>query len=205
LNRRFTSHVCDANHGSTSIIHNAIRKYGKAAFEIELLEECQSFEDLDAAERKWISELNTLTPNGYNIEAGGCRNRGSLSEQTKAKMREAAKHHPPGWYEKVCHAARNRGDEWRRKLSEIAKHRKPTVHQLACLELGRRSGVWRHSQEGENNGNCILTWDKVSQIREMYATGEYSQEQLGVMFGVKQITISVIVRHKRWKVNTHAG
>lgn len=205
LNKRFSSHVCAANKGSTSIIHNAIRKYGKAAFEIELLEECPSFGDLDKAECKWTTRLNTIAPNGYNVEAGGCRNRGSMSEATRAKLREAHKHHPPGWYEKVCHAARNRGDGWRQKLSEIAKQRTPTAKQLAGLEAGRRPGVQRASVKGEANPNAILTWDGVSRIRELYATGNYSQDELGLLFGVKQITVSAIVRHKIWKINTRGA
>lgn len=205
LFRRFSGHLSAAKKGSTAIIHNAIRKYGKDAFEIELLQECHSFEELDEAERKWIAKLNTVAPNGYNIEVGGYRSRGSMSEETRAKLREAAKHRSPEWYAKICHAARNRSDEWKRKLSDIAKHRTPTARQLTNLEAGRRAGVWRHSQVGEDNGNSVLNWEKVSKIREMYATGDYSQEQLGLLFGVKQITISVIVRHKRWKLNTHAG
>ena len=71
-------HLREAKYGgSTSIIHNAIRKYGKDAFKIDLLQECCSFEELDEARRRWIAELNTVTPNGYNIEVGGCRNRAS--------------------------------------------------------------------------------------------------------------------------------
>lgn len=205
LNKRFTNHVYAANRGSTSIIHNAIRKYGRDAFKIELLEECQSFEELDGAERKWIAELNTVTPHGYNIEEGGCRNRGSLSEATRAKLREAAKHRSPEWYAKICYALRNRSDEWNRKLAESRKGHTPTAKQLAALEAGRRAGVWRHSQVGEDNGNSVLNWEKVSKIREMYATGDYSQEELGLLFGVKQVTISAIVRHKIWKVNNLEG
>ena len=205
LPRRFSGHVTAAKGGSTSLIHHAIRKYGKDAFKTELLEECDSIEESDIAEKKWIAELNTIKPNGYNIEMGGCRNRGSLSEETKAKLREAAKHRPPGWYEKICHAARNRGESWREKLREASTGRKPTAKQLAALEAGRQPGIWRPSKKGENNDNAILTWDKVSEIREMYATGNYSQEQLGRQFGVHQITISVIVRYKIWKINTPAG
>jgi group I intron endonuclease len=203
--KRFTNHVYAASNGSTAIIHNAIRKYGKDAFEIELLQECQSFEELDEAERRWIAELDTVTPNGYNIEEGGCRNRGSLSEATRAKLREAARHRSPEWYTKICYAARNRSEEWKKKLAASSKGRKPTPRQLECLVAGRQSGVWRHSQVGEDNGNAILTWEKVSQIREMYATGNYSQEQLGLLFGVKQVTVSAIVRYRIWKVNTQTG
>lgn len=203
LRRRFTCHIVEAMRGgSTSIIHNAIRKYGKDAFEIELLQECRSFEELDDAERKWIAELNTIAPNGYNIEVGGCRNRAPMSEATRAKLREIQKHRSPEWQEKIRYAARNRSPEWRKRLSESHKGLKPTAKQLAALAAGRAAGVGRHCQKGEDNGNAILTWEKVSRIRQLYATGDFSQEKLGCLFGVKQITISAIVRHKIWKLNT---
>jgi group I intron endonuclease len=206
LEKRFTSHVCAANSGSTAIIHNAIRKYGKDAFEIELLQECQSFEELDEAERGWIAELNTVAPNGYNIEEGGCRNRGSLSEATRVKLREAAKHRSPEWYEKICRAARNRSPEWRRKLSEAAKQRTATPRQREALAAGTKLRfINGKPMKGETNGRAILTSEQVSVIREMYATGDYSQDQLGLLFGVKQVTISAIVRQKIWKINTLAG
>jgi group I intron endonuclease len=205
LSKRFTDHVCAAKSGSTSIIHNAIRKYGRDAFKIELLEECQSLEKLDEAERRWIAELNTIAPNGYNIEEGGCRNRGSLCEATRAKLREVQRHRSPEWQEKIRQAARNRSPEWRKKLSESHKGLRPTPKQLAALEAGRLAGVWRHPVKGEDNGNAILTWEKVSQIREMYATGEYSQEHLGLLFGVKQVTISAIVRLITWKINSRTA
>ena len=203
--KRFSSHIRDARFGSTSAIHSAIRKYGKDAFTIEPLEECESFEALDQAEKKWIADLNTIAPNGYNIERGGCRNRGSLSEATRAKLREAAKHRSPEWYEKICYALRNRSAEWNKKLAESRKGRTATPKQRAALAAGTKLRHINGTTKGEDNGRAILTWDKVSQIREMYATGDYSQDQLGHLFGVTQLAISAVVRHKTWKLNTLAG
>lgn len=56
--------------GYKSAIHAAFRKYGIENFELMILEEC-SVNELDEKERYWIQELNTLTPNGYNILPGG--------------------------------------------------------------------------------------------------------------------------------------
>ena len=53
-----------------SAIHCAFRKYGIENFVLEVLEEC-SAEDLDQREIYWIEQLNSLTPNGYNILKGG--------------------------------------------------------------------------------------------------------------------------------------
>lgn len=56
--------------GYPSIIHVAFRKYGIENFSFEIIEECE-IEELDNKECYWIRELNTLTPNGYNMLPGG--------------------------------------------------------------------------------------------------------------------------------------
>jgi group I intron endonuclease len=64
--KRFVGHVYDANHGSTSNIAKAIRKYGADAFSIELIEEV-SIENLDERERFHIARLSP----DYNMTKGG--------------------------------------------------------------------------------------------------------------------------------------
>lgn len=54
--------------------HRAIKKYGKDAFKIELIEECDS-SVLDERERHWIKYYDTFN-NGYNADYGGRSNRG---------------------------------------------------------------------------------------------------------------------------------
>ena len=50
---------------------NAIRYFeGLQNFSLEILEETEN-DSLDERERFWIRELNTLVPNGYNIDSGG--------------------------------------------------------------------------------------------------------------------------------------
>lgn len=58
--------------GSGKILRQSIEKYGKENFEKEILEECSSKEQLDLAEKYWISYYNSTDRNiGYNIAAGG--------------------------------------------------------------------------------------------------------------------------------------
>ena len=49
-------------------------------------------------------------------------------------------------------------------------------------------------EHGEKNPNAKLTNEQIPQIREMYATGKFTQENLGKMFKVAFQTISKIVR-----------
>lgn len=43
-----------------------------------------------------------------------------------------------------------------------------------------------------------LTVAKVRQIRRSYATGRWSQRELGEKYGVHQVTISAVVRGVTW-------
>ena len=65
------------------LIGRAIRKYGLENFTI-LCYECVT-DDLDNLEKKYITECNSLVPNGYNLESGGNSNK-KLAEYTKQKL-----------------------------------------------------------------------------------------------------------------------
>ena len=54
-----------------SIIGKAIRKYGAENFEIDILDECETFDELNECEMFWIAELNCKVPDGYNVTDGG--------------------------------------------------------------------------------------------------------------------------------------
>ena len=54
------------------------------------------------------------------------------------------------------------------------------------------------NQAREKNGNAKLTELQVATIRRLYATGHHTQQRLGDLFGVRQITISHIVNHRLW-------
>lgn len=58
--------------GSGSILKKAIKKYGRSNFNVELIEECYTLEDLDYKEIFWIEKYNSTDPKlGYNITKGG--------------------------------------------------------------------------------------------------------------------------------------
>ena len=49
----------------------AIRKYGWENFTMEILEENDDFLIINELEKKYIKEMNTKPPNGYNLSDGG--------------------------------------------------------------------------------------------------------------------------------------
>ena len=68
LAQRWTSHKCAPLGGA---LRNAIEKYGSESFVRSVIDYASTQEDLDEKERHWIRTLDTLSPNGYNLEAGG--------------------------------------------------------------------------------------------------------------------------------------
>ena len=52
-------------------IDKAIQKYGWENFTLEVLEECESPEQLHEREIFWIAHFNCMSPNGYNLTEGG--------------------------------------------------------------------------------------------------------------------------------------
>jgi GIY-YIG catalytic domain len=71
---RFRSHISEAisntKHKSGHLLGIDIRQYGKDLFRVSTLEICD-VDALDEMERKWITTLNTLHPDGYNLTDGG--------------------------------------------------------------------------------------------------------------------------------------
>lgn len=70
LKQRFSRHMGYQKDSSDTKFYRAVRKYGVNNFYIELLEEVQTQEDLNAREEYWIRLLNTVE-DGYNSYYGG--------------------------------------------------------------------------------------------------------------------------------------
>lgn len=91
LNVRWKQHIYDALSEKRSIfpIHEAIRKYGKETFSIEIICECFSQKELDEQEKYFCDMFSAWSPNGYNLRAG--QGRGTFSIESRRKMSESAK------------------------------------------------------------------------------------------------------------------
>lgn len=71
---RWGSHITEAlnpnSRNSCVLLNNAIRKYGKDAFKVTVIDEVP-ISEVGEKEAYYIKELNTIVPNGYNIREGG--------------------------------------------------------------------------------------------------------------------------------------
>lgn len=88
---------------------NAIRRYGRGVFAVECVHECQSKEEMDFVETFYISLLNTVRPNGYNLTTGGEGTPGhSVSKEGILKMR-------------LSHLGKKQSEETKKKRSEALR------------------------------------------------------------------------------------
>ncbi len=71
---RFNSHISESKslvkYNACRYLNSAFNKYGSANFKCELITTCD-VDNLDEYETKYIGELNTRYPNGYNLTNGG--------------------------------------------------------------------------------------------------------------------------------------
>ena len=91
LVERFREHCGNSGTSVSPKLKNAIKKYGKDCFCIEVIwesNECTQ-DRLDAKEIELIEEIGTLHPNGYNLSRGGAG--GRHSDETKKLLSEKSK------------------------------------------------------------------------------------------------------------------
>lgn len=79
LEKRFKDHC---KKSKCRGIHSAIIKYGPSNFKVEVIETVDCLEKLNDREVFWIKELNTISPNGYNLCSGGNNGR-IIAEETR--------------------------------------------------------------------------------------------------------------------------
>ena len=120
---RFVEH----KHCQTSNIGRAIRKHGVESFTLEVLEVCETREQLNERERFWIAFFNCLWPLGYNMTEGGEGN-WERTPESIAKMSRKGSHLSEETKQKLSRALKGRQipEETRRKISRALKGRHPT-------------------------------------------------------------------------------
>ena len=91
VKERFQGH-CRAK----SLLGRAIRAHGKDRFSIEILAECDDFNEANELERRFIAEFHCKSPNGYNLTDGGDGRLGCPhTEEERKKISEANKGQVP--------------------------------------------------------------------------------------------------------------
>lgn len=206
IERRFRDHCTS----SKSAISLAISKYGKENFNIEVIYEASSLEELNIKEIEFIKQFNSISPNGYNLREGG--DNSSFGEETRKRMSESAKRKPKMTEDTKRKISESRKGEkhylYKKKLS--VKQRK-ILSDHAKLRTGDKNPMFNknHTVEvkeaqsqrarGSKNGVSKLNEEQVLKIREDWNSKLKTAKELGVEYGVSHRTIEGIVYGRSWK------
>ena len=97
LSNRKYHHLYDASHKDNTYFHNTIRKYGKENFLWEIVDSCNTANDLSELEKHYIKLYNCVRPDGMNLTFGGDGTLGckqSLKNKKKASIRMMGENNP---------------------------------------------------------------------------------------------------------------
>ncbi len=89
--------------------------------------------------------------------------------------------------------------ETRQKMSNVARENRSNRARSGHLSWLKCPIEKRSPSVGENSPTAILDNEQVREIYRLYKTGNYTQPELGTMFGVNYRTISAIVCGVSWK------
>lgn len=124
LLERQKAHFRDSSRGSDLVFHRAIRKFGEAVFDWFVVQTCNDRMATDEAEKFWIASLNTITPNGYNMNGGGCGPY-KVSPEVCEKIRQS-------------HLGKPLSEEHKKKMSEAIKGRKVSKETRDKISAGHK-------------------------------------------------------------------
>ena len=158
----------------------AIKRDGIKNFQIKELETVPD-ELANKSEEKWILAINSLIPNGYNVKSN-CRWTQTMKDRLSRRLN-----------------GRIISPEWRAKISLAHKGKKMKDEQRLRMTGIQPPQFIGRKQDGDNNGNAKLNWEKVREIRRRYQEGNISQEKLSVEYMVKQAAIYKVIQKITWK------
>ena len=190
VQERWANHLCK-NSGCVAL-KSAIRKYGKDNFEVRTIDEAKTQTELDDKERFWIKELDTLSPNGYNLTSGG--DHVTFTEEVKNKIRVAitGKKHAEETKARISEAVREQWEQGVRKGHPIAEKNR---HVLA--EYVKEHGAWNKDLPKELNPltgkpKSKETKDKISkalskpilcvELNRVFESAQDASKELNIQF-----------------------
>lgn len=141
-------------------------------------------------EKELVARYNTFFGWGANLNGGGPGQRSGWkhTKETRVRIGASSGMRTP--------TARERQ---RRRFVENNPMCKPeVVSKFKGENHPQKRPEVRALRSGENSPHSRTNWNDVNQIRSLYATGEYTQKQLGEKFGLSQIMISRIVTFQSW-------
>jgi hypothetical protein len=145
-------------YGFGALFRNAVRRFGKNAFTIQVLGSGYATRrELDLAQKQFIETYGTMAPNGYNIREG----RDGRPEYG-ADFREAAirRSTDPEWRSNVCTANELKAFDprWRRANAVAGKRRAESAEWQIALEKRSENVEWRRKISSARRPYLHLRW-----------------------------------------------
>lgn len=151
---RWANHVSRAKKdisehgGKVSYLHRAMKKYGVENFETCILAEAHTLDELNALEDFHIRAQNTLSPNGYNLKAGGGGRK--CSYEARKHISEARKGKGNGLRGRLV------PDETKRRISASLMGKKHTQERRANQSSAHKGKSWSEAQRAAYNRRMEL-------------------------------------------------
>ena len=191
LHKRFIKHRSrlNRNEHKNSHLQNAWNKYGGDVFSFETLLLCEESELLKYEQQC----LDNMKPE-YNIATSATASflGRQHTEETKEKIRSKLLGQEILKEQRVKISNSLIG----RKRPDMCGEGNPMFGKVTSKETKDKISS---KVRGSKNPKAKLTESGVIEIRKLYATGKYTQEELGRMFGVYRTIISGVVNRKTWK------
>lgn len=180
-------------------LYDSMNHHGYDKFQLLLLEDCHSYdiEYVNAREIYWISQLNTMTPNGYNMTIGGDGGNtlNGWSEIDKQKLWERQAMKRRGYThsdatkqlmstQSIIREASKSDDERKRISEKISTTNK--IKNISPPEYTK----WKKGSKGFTGNHTLETKQKLREARigKTYET----------IFGVNKATILKGQRRENW-------
>jgi group I intron endonuclease len=143
--------------GSGKLLKKAIKKYGKDNFKKEILEECQTEEELNDREVFWISQYNSTNRDiGYNISDGS-------KEGDRKIGHDIAKGGIYNYW--VLKYGKDIADE--KRATQIDKIKKHNVENGTDLTKKGRYAIWLEKYGKDEADIRLLNWKlKISEYQQ---------------------------------------
>lgn len=183
-----------------SVFHRAIQKYGFENFEYEILYTSDNIEELNQQEQKFIKELNTLVPNGYNVDNGGRNNiHGEHKKDSKILMSEAKGALTEEEVKMLRLEYLNNGCPTE-LYKKYFSNKISSFQAFLNIWCGKRyTYIMPEVFELRKNKHTKLNKEKAHEIKELIKQGNLTYREIGELYGVSRSTIQDIQQGKTWK------
>lgn len=208
VEQRFRKHIQPREVAHPTPLGAWKRKHGRENIKYIVLEELDTVSELDAAEIKWIADLETFTDNhkgGLNRSTGG-RVGGTFSEVTRQRLKEANSKDTTSWTKAGFEAAGEMRERYRAgdRVADIARDyglSKAHVHSIISNQTWYDPEyVYRVVFEPKPNSQRktrILSEDQVKEMRDQYQRGQETIAEIASRFRVSVGTAQPILANKR--------